>query len=136
MSGTLVDSNIILDILTDDDIWAAWSALAFERCANEGTLYIDPIIYAEISIRFQTIEELEAVLPEESFKRLPIPQEAAFLAGKAFLRYRRQGGLRTSTLPDFFIGAHAAVADLQLLTRDATRYRTYFPTVLLITPST
>ena len=134
MSGTLVDSNVMLDILTDDLTWSEWSATALERCANEGVLYLNPIIYAEISISFNTIEELEAAVPEESFRRLPLPLEAAFLAGKAFLRYRQQGGLRTSTLPDFFIGAHAAIAGLRLLTRDATRYRTYFPTVTLIAP--
>jgi hypothetical protein len=134
MSGTLVDSNVILDILTDDPIWAARSAAALERCANEGTLYINPLIYAEVSMGFSTIEEVEAALPEESFPRLPLPLEAAFLAGKAFLRYRRRGGLRTATLPDFFIGAHAAVAGLRMLTRDDSRYRTYFPTVPLVVP--
>jgi hypothetical protein len=134
VSGTLVDSNVILDILTDDPTWSTWSATALERCANEGTLYINPLIYAEISISFATIEEVEAALPEDSFRRLPLPLEAAFLAGKAFLQYRRQGGKRPSTLPDFFIGAHAAVAGLRLLTRGATRYRTYFPSVTLIAP--
>ncbi len=134
MSGTLVDSNVLLDILTNDPTWSAWSATALERCANEGMLYINPIIYAEISIRFNSIEELEAAVPEESFRRLPLSAEAAFLAGKAFLRYRRQGGQHTTTLPDFFIGAHAAVTGLRLLTRDAQRYRTYFPTLPLIAP--
>jgi len=134
MSDTLVDSNVILDLLTDDPRWSAWSATALERCANEGMLYINPIIYAEISISFNTIEELESAVPVEWFRRVPLPLEAAFLAGKAFLRYRQQGGLRVSTLPDFFIGAHAAVASLRLLTRDVARYRTYFPTVTLIAP--
>jgi predicted nucleic acid-binding protein len=134
MSRTLVDSNVLLDVLTEDPIWFDWSSTTLERCANEGTLFINPLIYAEVSIRFTTIEELEAVLPDEWFKRLPLPLEAAFLAGKAFLRYRRQGGERTSTLPDFFIGAHAAVAGLRLLTRDARRFHTYFPTVPLIIP--
>jgi len=134
MTATMVDSNVILDILTEDPVWSAWSATALERCANEGALYINPIIYAEVSIRFTTIEACEAALSEESFRRLPLPLEAAFLAGKAFLRYRQQGGRRTSTLPDFFIGAHAAIAQLRLLTRDAARYRTYFPTLTLITP--
>jgi predicted nucleic acid-binding protein len=134
MSGTLVDSNVILDIVTDDPAWSAWSASALERCANEGLLYINPLIYAEVSIGFTTIEELEAVLPDASFRRLPLPLEAAFLAGKAFQHYRRCGGQRRSTLPDFFIGAHAAVAGLRLLTRDAARYRTYFPTVSLVAP--
>ncbi len=134
MSGTLVDSNVLLDLLTADPTWSAWSAAALERCANEGTLCINPIIYAEVSIGFTTIEECEAALPPEAFQRLPLPLEAAFLAGKAFLRYRQQGGKRMATLPDFFIGAHAAVMRLQLLTRDAARMRTYFPTVTLITP--
>ncbi|MHB9130075.1 MAG: type II toxin-antitoxin system VapC family toxin [Armatimonadota bacterium] len=136
MSGTLVDSNVIIDILTDDPTWSAWSAAALERCADQGVLYINPIIYAETSLRFITIEECEAALPETTFRRLPLPMEAAFLAGKAYLRYRQQGGLRTATLPDFFIGAHAAVANLRLLTRDAARYHTYFPTVSLIAPRT
>ena len=134
MNGTLVDSNVILDILTSDPTWLAWSAAALERSANEGPLFINPLIYAEVSGGFNTIEELEAALPENDFHRLDLPPEAAFLAGKAFLRYRRSGGLRTTTLPDFFIGAHAAVAGLRLLTRDPSRYRTYFPTVALITP--
>lgn len=133
-NGVLVDSNVILDITTDDPTWSSWSSLALERCANEGSLYINHIIYAEVSIGFGTIEELEVVLPEETFRRLPIPLEAAFLAGEAFVRYRRHGGKRASTLPDFFIGAHAAVADLRLVTRDAARYRTYFPTVQLVSP--
>lgn len=134
MTATMVDSNIILDLLTEDPTWSAWSAIALERCANEGILYINPIIYAEVSIRFTTIEDCEAALPEESFRRLSLPLEAAFLAGKAFLRYRQQGGHRTAPLPDFFIGAHAAVAQMRLLTRDAARYRSYFPTLTLITP--
>ena len=134
MSGTLVDSNVLLDLLTSDTAWSEWSASALEQCANKGTLCIDAVIYAEVSIGFNRIEEVEAALPEASFRRLPLPFEAAFLAGKAFLRYRRQGGSRTSTLPDFFIGAHAAVAGLRLLTRDASRYRAYFPTVEIIAP--
>ena len=135
MKGTLVDSNVLLDILTNDSHWFALSASALERYANEGLLYINPVIYAEISVSFNTIEELEDAVPAETLIRLPLPLEAAFLAGKAFRRYRQQGGLRTSTLPDFFIGAHAAVAGLSLLTRDASRYRTYFPTVNILAPS-
>jgi predicted nucleic acid-binding protein len=134
MKGVLVDSNVILDILTEDLRWFSWSTEALESCANEGTVYVNPIIYAEISLRFETIEELEEAMPGEAFQRLALPVEAAFLAGKAFARYRREGGLRTSTLSDFFIGAHAAVAGLRLLTRDSRRYRTYFPTVSLIAP--
>jgi len=132
MAGTLVDSNIILDVLTEDARWYAWSSNALAQCANEGPLYINPIIYAEVSIGVATIEEMEEVLPSESFPRLPIPLEAAFLAGKAFLRYRKRKGAKITPLPDFFIGAHAAVAGLQLLTRDSRRYRTYFPCVKII----
>ena len=134
MAGTLVDSNVILDVLTEDARWYAWSSNALAQCANEGALYINPIIYAEISIGVATIEEMEEVLPSESFPRLPIPLEAAFLAGKAFLRYRKRKGTKITPLPDFFIGAHAAVAGLRLLTRDTRRYRTYFPSVRVIAP--
>lgn len=134
MSGVLVDSNVLLDVMTEDATWYDWSSSALARCANASTLYVNPIIYAEVSVRFERIEELEEALPLEAFRRLPLPLEAAFLAGKAFARYRQQGGGRSSTLPDFFIGAHAAVAGLRLLTRDDTRYRTHFPTVKLISP--
>lgn len=134
MRGVLVDSNVLLDILTEDPVWYDWSAAALEQCANENLLYINPIIYAEISIGFAKIEELEAVLPADTFHRLPLPLEAAFLAGKAFMQYRKRGGVKTSTLPDFFIGAHAAVSGLKLLTRDTQRYAHYFPTVECIAP--
>jgi predicted nucleic acid-binding protein len=134
MAGTLVGSNVILDVLTEDARWYAWSSTALAQCADEGALYINPIIYAEVSIAVATIEEMEEVLPAESFPRLPIPLEAAFLAGKAFLRYRKRKGTKITPLPDFFIGAHAAVAGLQLLTRDTRRYRTYFPSVAIIAP--
>ena len=134
MAGTLVDSNVILDVLTEDPRWYVWSSNALARCANEGPLYINPIIYAEVSIGVATIEEMEEVLPPESFPRLPIPLEAAFLAGKAFLQYRKRKGTKITPLPDFFIGAHAAVAGLQLLTRDSRRYRTYFPSIEIIAP--
>lgn len=134
MSSILVDSNVLLDVATDDPHWADWSARALERAANDATLVINPLIYAEISIRFSRIEDLETAVPSDLFRREPLPFEAAFLAGKAFLKYRRQGGRRTTPLPDFYIGAHAAVAGMRLLTRDATRYRTYFPTVELISP--
>ena len=135
MTETLVDSNVILDVLTEDTRWYAWSSAALEKCANEGRLYINPIIYAEVSIGFATIEEMEELIPPESFSRLPIPLEAAFLAGKAFLRYRKRKGAKVTPLPDFFIGAHAAVAGLQLLTRDSRRYRTYFPFLEILAPS-
>jgi len=131
---TLVDSNVILDLTTDDPNWFAWSAEALSRAADESALAINPIIYAEVSIGFRTIEELEDLLPTADFRRLDLPYEAAFLAGKVFLAYRRRGGSRTVPLPDFYIGAHAAIAGLRLLTRDARRYRTYFPTVDIITP--
>jgi len=104
------------------------------RCAESGMLVINPIIYAEVSVGFERIEELDAVLPLESFRRDPLPWEAAFLAGKCFLAYRRRGGARRSPLPDFYIGAHAALAGLPLLTRDARRYRTYFPHLSLLAP--
>lgn len=134
-AGTLVDSNVLLDILTEDPVWEAWSTDALADAADAGPLYINPIVYAEVSIRFSTVEALEAALPPREFRRQAIPWPAAFLAGKVFLDYRRNRGTKATTLPDFFIGAHAAVAGLSLLTRDVGRYRTYFPTVTLIAPS-
>lgn len=133
--GTLVDSNVLLDILTEDEKWSAWSADALEKATESGPIYINPVIYAEVSIRFSTVEALEDALPTQDFRREPIPWAAAFLAGKAYLNYRRNGGTRSSTLPDFFIGAHAAVAELALLTRDTSRYQSYFPTVELVAPA-
>jgi predicted nucleic acid-binding protein len=130
----LVDSNVLLDVMTEDPDWSEWSAETLARCAEESALAINPLIFAEVSIRFERIEELDDVLPEETFLRLPLPWEAGFLAGKAFLRYRRRRGARRSPLPDFYIGAHAAVAGLTLLTRDASRYRTYFPALEIIAP--
>lgn len=130
----LVDSNIILDILTEDLQWFDWSAHTLATCANQASLVINPIIYAEVSIGFDQIEALEASLTPEFFRRDPLPYEAAFLAGKSFLEYRRRGGTRRSPLPDFYIGAHAALANLPLLTRDVNRYRTYFPNVQLVSP--
>jgi predicted nucleic acid-binding protein len=135
MPVTMVDSNVLLDVLTEDPVWFEWSAAALEQCANEGELIINAIIYAEVSIGFEKIEDVESVLGDEVFVRAPIPLEAAFLAGKAFLAYRKRGGVKKSTLPDFFIGAHAAVAGLRLLTRDSQRYRTYFPGVELVSPT-
>jgi predicted nucleic acid-binding protein len=130
----LVDSNVLLDVATDDREWASWSAEALARAADEGMLAINPIIYAEVSVGFERIEDLEAALPPDIYRRDPLPYEAAFLAGKSFLAYRRRGGRRTLPLPDFYIGAHAAVAGYRLLTRDAARYRTYFPRVGVIAP--
>ena len=130
----LVDSNVILDVLTEDKKWFPWSSETLADCAEQNELVINPIIYAEVSIRFKRIEDLEDVLSPSYFRRDPIPWEAAFLAGKCFLAYRRRGGRRRSPLPDFFIGAHAAVAGIRLLTREVSRYRTYFPSLNLIVP--
>ena len=132
--GVLVDSNVLLDVLEDDPVWFPWSSQRLAACAEESNLVINPIIYAEVSIGFQRIEELEAVLPADTFERRPLPWEAAFLAGKSYLAYRRSGGERRSPLPDFFIGAHAAVEGLTLLTRDPARYRTYFPRLSILSP--
>jgi predicted nucleic acid-binding protein len=134
VNPVLLDSNVLLDVLTENAEWYNWSADVLERLAEQRLLIINPIVYAEVSIGFDRIEDLDDALPVSTFRREPIPYSAAFLAAKAFLRYRRRGGSRTSTLPDFFIGAHAAIAGFDLLTRDPTRYRTYFPTVTLITP--
>ncbi len=134
MARVLVDSNVILDVMTEDPEWLDWSRDALERCAEGNILCINPIIYTEVSVRFERVEALEAALPADMVERLSIPYEAAFLAGKCFLDYRRRGGRRTSTLPDFFIGAHAAVGRMPLLTRDTGRYRTYFPSLRLIAP--
>jgi predicted nucleic acid-binding protein len=134
MTAVLVDSNVILDVATNDARWGEWSSAALESAANGAPLVINALVYAEVSIGFERIEELEDVLPPEAFRREALPFEAAFLAGKAFHRYRKSGGARTSPLSDFYIGAHAAVAGYRLLTRDARRYRSYFPTVELIAP--
>lgn len=134
MAGTLVDSNVLLDVLSEDPRWFSWSSEALKECAEDSALVINPVIYAEVSIRFEAVEELEEALPGSLFERRDIPWEAAFLAGKCFARYRRAGGSRTAPLPDFFIGAHAAVEGLALLSRDPARYRTYFPQVRLLAP--
>jgi predicted nucleic acid-binding protein len=131
---TLVDSSVILDIVTEDPAWAGWSADALARARDDGHLVINPIVYAEVSTGFDRIEDLDDAVPAEDFKREELPYEAGFVAGKAFLAYRRRGGQRRSPLPDFYIGAHAAVRKYRLLTRDAARYRTYFPTLTLIAP--
>lgn len=130
----LVDGNVLLDVLTEDARWAPWSSQALARQYDQDLLAINPIIYSEGSIGFARVEELEAALPPQTFHRLALPWEAAFLAGKSFLAHRKRGGARSSPLPDFYIGAHAAVAGLRLLTRDARRYRTYFPKIELVAP--
>lgn len=129
-----MDANVLLDVMTDDPRWYAWSADQLDACAATAELCINPIVYAEVSVGFARIEELDDALPPSSFTRLELPWEAGFLAGKAFLRYRRAQGSRTSPLPDFYIGAHAAIEGMTLLTRDAKRYRTYYPTLELICP--
>jgi predicted nucleic acid-binding protein len=129
----LVDSNVIIDVLSQDAVWCSWSEDALADAADHHELAINPIIYAEISSGFATMAALDAELDGE-FRRLPLPYAAGFVAGRAFAEYRRRGGVRTSPLPDFYIGAHAAVAGLRLLTRDAKRYAGYFPGVQLIAP--
>src|SRR6202158_4338951 len=131
MTAVLIDADVLLDVMTEDARWLAWSAGALERAAERYRLVINPVIYAEVSIGYSQIEELDIALPKSMFDREAIPYEAAVLAGKSFLAYRRRGGTKQSPLPDFFIGAHAAIAGYLLMTRDAARYRTYFPNTLL-----
>jgi len=131
----LIDSNVLIDVLSEEGPWTSWSSRALREAADEAVLVINPIIFGEISIGYRTIERLDEALPVGAIRREAIPYAAAFLAGKCFMDYRRRGGARTTLLPDFYIGAHAAVAGYRLLTRDATRYRTYFPTVQLIAPT-
>lgn len=133
MAGTLVDSNVLLDLFTEDPRWREWSETQLAEAFDRGPTVINPIVYAEISISFERIEELEQALAPE-LEREALPWEAAFLAGKCFLGYRRRGGERRSPLPDFYIGAHAALTGRALLTRDAGRYRSFFPRLELISP--
>ena len=135
MKPVLVDANVLLDVITDDPVWGDWSAHTLQRTADEAVLAINPLIYAEVSVGFDRIEDLERALPRALYLRVGLPPEAAFLAGKCFLRYRRRGGTRRSPLRDFTIGAHAGVAGYRLLTRDAKRYREYLPHVELISPA-
>ena len=130
----LVDSTVLLDVFEPDAAWYEWSAEHIVRCATYGRLVINHVVFAEVSVGFTSIETLDHKLPLSLYERVPLPWEAAFLAGKAFMDYRSTGGARSSPLPAFFIGAHAAVTGMSLLTRDAARYRTYFPTVELIAP--
>jgi predicted nucleic acid-binding protein len=134
MSAVIVDSNVILDIFTEDRRWLSWSSNALERIANESRIVINPVIYGEVSIRFERIEELDEALPSAIFEREDVPYEAASLAGKAYLAFRRQAGTKSSLLPDFYVGAHAAIRSYRVLTRDVARYRTYFPKLVLIAP--
>lgn len=134
MTGVIVDSNVILDLFLDDPQWADWSETALADAARRSRLCINPVVYTEVSIAFETIEELESALQNGGFRLLAIPREALFLAGKAFLRYRRGSGAKRSPLPDFYIGAQAAVMGMELITRDAGRYRTYFPSVKIVCP--
>lgn len=134
MNGILVDSNIILDVFLDDPNWADWSEAILDEYTQRGLLYINSIVYSEISIGFEKIEDLESAILKAGFQMLEVPREALFLAGKAFLKYRKRKGRKNTPLPDFYIGAHAAVLNLGLITRDVSRYRSYFPTVKLISP--
>ena len=131
---TLVDTNVLLDLVTDDPKWAEWSIAQLEAASLHGPLLINDAVYAELAVRYNRIEDLDAFLDEAGLEIAPIPRAALFLAGKVFTKYRKSGGSRTGVLPDFFIGAHAAVNGLPLLTRDVGRYRTYFPSLKLITP--
>ena len=131
---TLVDTNVLLDLATDELEWAEWSTAALIEASRLGALLINDVIYAELSVRYDSVERVDAFVSTAELQLTPIPRDALFLAGKAFARYRKTGGTRTGVLPDFFIGAHAQASGLHLLTRDARSYRTYFPSVRLITP--
>ena len=132
--ATLIDSCVLLDVITADEHWAGWSAARIAAAIDEGRAVINPIIYAEVSVGYETVEELDELLQAADYEREPLPYLAGFAAGKAFLRYRRGGGQKRSPMPDFYIGAHAAIAGYRLLTRDISRYRTYFPTIDIIAP--
>jgi predicted nucleic acid-binding protein len=131
---TLIDSNVLLDLVTDDERWANWSQAQLEQAAAAGPLFVNSVVYAEISTRHATVDSVDELLRNLDIEVASIPRTALFLAGKAYVHYRASGGLRTGVLSDFFIGAHAAVEQLPLLTRDVRRYRSYFPTVELIAP--
>jgi len=132
--ATLVDSCVLLDVITGDQQWADWSAGQIALAMDTGRVVINPLIYAEVSFGYETVEELDELLPSSDYEREPLPYVAGFAAGKAFLRYRRGGGDKRSPMPDFYIGAHAAIAGYRLLTRDVRRYRTYFPTIDIVGP--
>ncbi|MBP7776351.1 MAG: type II toxin-antitoxin system VapC family toxin [Acidobacteria bacterium] len=134
MSSTLVDSNVLIDLFDEHSEWREWSDAMLTRAANRGPLIINPIVFAEVSAGFDSLDDVEAALPPSYVRREPLPWEAAFLAGRAFVQYRRRGGTRQAPLPDFYIGAHAAVAGHTLLTRDPLRYRHYFPRLRVVAP--
>jgi predicted nucleic acid-binding protein len=134
LTATLVDANVLFDFLTEDEDWFEWSSAMLEQAGNVGSVVINQIVYAELSVRYATIEQLDDDLSTEYFVRASLPWQAAFLAGKAFADYKRRAGTKRSPMPDFYIGAHAAVADMTLLTRDPRRYRAYFPKLRLISP--
>ena len=134
-NAVIVDSNVLLDVFTEDPEWYEWSASSLADQAERAVLIINPIIYAEVSVRFARIEELEEALPTDVYRRESLPWDSAFLAGKVFTDYRKRGGTKGSPMPEFYIGAHAAVRGATLLTRDASRYRTYFPTLRVIAPN-
>jgi predicted nucleic acid-binding protein len=131
---TLVDTNVLLDLVTDDPVWADWSIAELEAASLRGPLLINDVIYAELAVRYSRVEDLDAFIQRAGLEIAPLPRAALFLAGKVFAQYRKSGGLRTGVLPDFFVGAHAAVGQWPVLTRDVGRYRTYFPGLTLITP--
>ena len=134
MNGVFVDSCVLLDLFTNDPKWAQWSERILEQYSQTNTLYINSIVYTEVSIGFNKIEEVEKAISELAIKVLEIPREALFLTGKTFLKYRKNKGTKNSPLPDFFIGAHASVSTFALITRDTNKYKTYFPQVKLIHP--
>jgi predicted nucleic acid-binding protein len=133
-AGYLIDSNVLLDVITEDAVWYSWSSGVLADAVRTGAVMINPIVYAEVSVGYERIEELDARLPAAVIRRAPLPFAAGFLAAKAHQSYRRRGGTRTTTLPEFFIGAHAAIERLTLVTRDARRYRTAFPSLVIIAP--
>lgn len=132
--STLVDSNVLIDVLSEDARWFEWSAQALAEAVERGVLGINPIIFAEVAVGFASEAQVAAALPEDPFERLALPYAAGFLAGRAFVEYRRRGGARRAPLPDFYIGAHALAEGHTLLTRDPARYRTYFPKLKMICP--
>lgn len=133
-TATLVDANVLLDVFTEDPTWFSWSSDHLAAAADEGPLIVNPLVYAEVSVRFERIEDLDEAIPLDAFRREALPWDAGFLAAKAHVQYRSRGGSRVTTLPDFYVGAHAAVAGYTLLTRDSRRFRTAFPRLTLVSP--